>query len=124
MQTSVFRAGPDGRFALVFIKVVHTAIWGAVEGAVLYLLVTGLARRSGRGAVVAAAIVATETVVYLGNGARCPLTGVAESLGADRGTVTDVFLPRWLAKSLPAIHVPLMGLIAWLHLRNLRAGHR
>lgn len=55
MERSVVLAGPPARFALVFIKTVHTAIWGAVEGAAMYLLVTGVARRSGRGVAVAAA---------------------------------------------------------------------
>lgn len=48
------------------------------------------------------------------------LTDVAESLGADDGSVTDIFLPRWIAYDLPAIHVPLILLAAFLHGRNLR----
>ena len=62
-----------------------------------------------------------ETSVFLGNGARCPLTGAAEALGAGHGSVTDLFLPRWLARNLPAIHVPLLFLAAYLHARNLRS---
>jgi hypothetical protein len=32
------------------------------------------------------------------------------NLGAAKGGVTDIFIPKWLANSLPAIHVPLLGL--------------
>jgi hypothetical protein len=34
--------------------------------------------------------------------------------------VTDIYLPRWFAHNLPAIHTPLLVLMAYLHTRNLR----
>lgn len=72
-------------------------------------------------------MVAAESLIFAGNGFRCPLTQVAERLGAERlgaerGSVTDIYLPRWFAHNLPAIHVPLIGLAVCLHARNLRAG--
>jgi hypothetical protein len=106
--------------ALILVKTVHTAIWALVEAAMAYLLVSGLARRTDRRAGVAGAIVAGESLVFLANGARCPLTEVAESLGAEDGSVTDIYLPGWLARSLPVIHVPLVAAAVWLHWRNLR----
>lgn len=54
------------------------------------------------------------------NGFRCPLTQIAERAGAERGSVTDIYLPRWFAHNLPAIHVPLIVLAGYLHTRNLR----
>lgn len=102
-------------------KGIHTLIWLLVEGAVVYLVYAGLSKRTGRDVTVAAVIVAGETVVFLANGASCPLTEVAESLGAGSGSVTDIYLPRWLAKSLPVIHVPLIALIVYLHRDRLRA---
>jgi len=50
----------------------------------------------------------------------CPLTRLAEAAGATSGSVIDVYLPTWLARNLPAIHVPLLLLIGWLHGRTLR----
>jgi hypothetical protein len=105
---------------LTALKLAHTAIWAVVETSVGYLLVAGWTGRSDRRAAIAAGIVGAETAVFLGNGARCPLTGVAERLGARRGSVTDLFLPAWLARNLPAVHVPLLLAAAWLHVRNLR----
>ena len=58
-------------------------------------------------------------LVFAANGFRCPLTEVAESLGAERGSVTDIYLPAWLARNLPAIHVPLIAAAALLHGRSL-----
>ena len=105
--------------ALVVVKTVHTTIWALVEAAMAYLLVSGAVTRSDRWAGIAGAVVAGETLVYLINGARCPLTSLAESLGAEDGSVTDIYLPGWLARVLPAIHVPLVLAAAWLHWRNV-----
>jgi hypothetical protein len=100
-------------------------IWLSVEAAIGYLLYSGATRSSDRRDVAAAAIVAGESIVYLANGARCPLTGLAESLGAESGSVTDMYLPGWLAHNLPAIHVPVLALVLYLHrgilMRILRA---
>ena len=106
--------------ALAALKLVHTAIWAAVEACVAYLLWTGVRGRTGRGPAVAAAIVGGETAVFLACGARCPLTGLARRLGATHGAVTDVYLPRWLAHNLPVIHAPVVVAIVVLHRRNRR----
>ena len=102
------------------IKAIHTLAWFSIEGCMVYVLYAGFAGRSDRRAGIAAAVVAAETLIFAGNGFRCPLTQVAERLGAERGSVTDIYLPRWFARSLPAIHVPLIGLAGFLHARNLR----
>ncbi len=110
--------------ALVGVKLVHTAAWFTIESSMLYVLFAGFARRSDRRAALAGAIVVGECLVFAGNGFRCPLTGVAESLGAEDGSVTDIYLPAWLARNLPAIHVPLVALAVALHTRNLRSRRR
>jgi hypothetical protein len=112
----------DHRRALAVVKGIHTVIWAFVEGAMLYLIASGASGRSDRRAGAAAAIVGAESLVFLANGARCPMTGLAESLGAENGSVTDIYLPGWLARSLPVLHVPLIVAAGWLHWRNLRCG--
>ena len=87
----------------------------------IYVLWAGMAGRSDRRAAVAASVVAVECVVFAANGFRCPLTDVARRLGADDVAVTDIYLPRWFAHSLPAIHVPLILASVWLHARNIRS---
>jgi hypothetical protein len=105
---------------LTAIKVVHTVAWFSIESCMLYVLYAGFARRSDRRAAIAAGVLAGESLVYAADGFRCPLTSLAERLGARRGSVTDIYLPEWLARNLPAIHVPLIVLAAFLHGRNLR----
>lgn len=109
----------DGR-ALVAVKAVHTLAWFSIELCMMYLLYAGFAKRTDRRAAIAAAVVGGESLIFAANGFRCPLTDVAESLGAEDGSVTDIYLPRWLARNLPAIHVPLILLAVFLHARNLR----
>ncbi|MFJ5956442.1 hypothetical protein ACIQC5_10830 [Paenarthrobacter sp. NPDC092416] len=75
----------------------------------------------GSGPGIAATVVAVEAMVFVANGFRCPLTAVARNLGDRTGSVTDIYLPRWLARNLPVIHVPLIVLTVFLHWRNLAA---
>ncbi len=105
---------------LVLIRAVHTAAWAAIEFCVGYLLWSGARGRSDRRAGVAAAVVAGECLVFAANGFRCPLTDLAERAGAASGSVTDIYLPRWFARNLPVLHVPLLVLIGALHSRARR----
>jgi len=108
--------------ALSAIKLLHTLAWFSIESCMVYVLYAGFTGRSDHRTTVAAGVVAGESLIFLANGCRCPLTQVAERLGAERGSVTDIYLPRWFANNLPGIHVPLIVLAAYLHVRNLR-GH-
>lgn len=110
----------SGNHALMGIKVVHTLIWLSIESCVGYVLYSGFANRTDRYVAIAGTVVAGECVVLAANGLRCPLTDLAESYGAERGSVTDLYLPAWLARNLPAIHVPLLVLAIVLHNRSLR----
>jgi len=118
---SACSTGPGVRLAVI--RGVHTAAWFVIESCVGYLLWAGATGRSDRRAAVAAAVVTGECLVFAGNGFRCPLTALAEAAGAESGSVTDIYLPRWFAHRLPAIHVPLLVLIAVLHRRALRSAH-
>ena len=90
----------------------------------MYVLYAGFARRSDRRAAIAAAVVASESAIFAANNFRCPLTDLAESIGTGRGSVTDIYLPAWFARNLPALHVPLIVLAVLLHARNLRDSQR
>ena len=109
--------------ALEAVKVFHTVAWFSIEACMVYLLYAGLRGRTDRRAAVAAAVVGGETLVFVGNGFRCPLTPLARRLGDPHGSVTDIYLPGWFAHNLPAIHVPLILLAVALHGRNARKRH-
>ena len=42
-----------------------------------------------------------ETAIYVSNNQVCPLTPLAEELGAERGSVADIFLPDCVARRIP-----------------------
>jgi len=113
------RRAPSANAALGAITVGHTLAWFSIESCMAYLLYTGFTGRSDRRVAVAASVVATESLVFAVNGFRCPLTTLAERLGAEHGSITDLYLPKWIARNLPAIHVPLMVLAGFLHARTI-----
>lgn len=108
------------RAAIAAVKTVHVLAWLSVEACVAYTLYAGFTGRTDKRAAAAAAVVAGEVLLFAGNGFRCPLTELAGRLGAQSGSVTDIFLPKRLARNLPAIHAPLVALTVYLHARNLR----
>lgn len=102
---------------LFVVRAVHSAVFLVELWAILWLVVTGLLGRSGRSVRVAGLLVAGESAVFLGNRGVCPLTPLAEHYGADRGGVSDIFLPDALARTIPLWSIPLVALGFTLHAR-------
>jgi hypothetical protein len=109
--------------AIVAIKVVHSLVFFVEELSVGYLLYAGLRQRQGRAAAVAAGAIAAESAIYFANGQRCPLAQLAEELGAEHGSVTDIYLPHWIAKRIFTYNAPLVVVIVLLHTRVFLARH-
>ena len=101
------------------VKVIHTAAWFSIESCVAYLLYAGLSGRTDRWAAIAAGVVFGESALFAANRFRCPLTELAQSLGAESGSVTELYLPKWFAHNLPAIHLPLLVIVVFLHGRTV-----
>ena len=62
--------------------------------------------------------------MYAANGFRCPLTDVAERLGAKHGSVADIYLPRWIESHLPFITGPIFAAALIAHAKNAIASRR
>jgi hypothetical protein len=103
------------------VKAFHTFAWFTIEACMVYVLYAGARGRTDRKVGLAAGVVTAETLIFAANGFHCPLTAVARDLGDETGSVTDIYLPRWFAKNLPGIHVPLILAAVLLHWRNYRA---
>ena len=103
----------------IAVKAVHSVAFFILQSAIVYLLYKAVRGESDRHAGASAVLVGGECLVYAGNGFRCPLTGLAEDLGAESGQVTDIFLPRWLADNIANIYGPLFAMALLLHGRNL-----
>ena len=89
--------------AVRLIKAFHTVAFVVIGGSILVYTWDGVTRRTGRRAGVAAAVAIAETIVYASNNQVCPLTPLAETLGAESGSVTDIYLPRWISDRVPLI---------------------
>jgi hypothetical protein len=87
--------------------------------AILWLVVTGIIGRRDRSVAVAGGLVAVEAAVFVANRGICPLTPLAERLGASRGSVSDIFLPDRIARTIPIWSSALVVLGVTLHLRRL-----
>jgi hypothetical protein len=85
------------KVTILHVKLVHTLIFWLLSACVLYALFSGVADRITTWTWVAVGLVLLEGIVLAVSGWTCPLTILTERLGAARGSVTDIFLPKWFA---------------------------
>ena len=88
---------------LVAIKAIHTALFASIGGAIAWFVLDGLRQRPSRSGAMALAVALCETAVYVSNNQVCPLTPLAQEVGAERGSVVDIFLPEWAARRIPLV---------------------
>ena len=106
--------------AVLVVKLVHTIWFLLVSTSIIHIFVTGLLNRPSRWTRPALIAAFLEVAVFLVNAGRCPLTKLAEDLGASSGRVSDIFLPRWFADRIPQIYTPplVIGVAALLFHRR------
>jgi hypothetical protein len=85
------------KLTILHVKVVHTLIFWVLSACVLYVLFSGVVDRITAWTWVAVGLVLVESIVLAVSGWTCPLTILTERMGAARGSVTDIFLPKWFA---------------------------
>ena len=107
---------------LAAVRAVHTAIYGvmtAATAAVAYAAITG---DRGGWLWLSLGLVTLESVVFVGCGLKCPLTGLAVRYGARRGSLFDTFLPERITRHTFTVFAPIILLslamlsARWLHL--------
>ena len=82
---------------IFWVKAVHSLFFFLVTACILFVLYSGVFDSVGRWTVIAIVVVIAEGAALALNRGRCPLTTMAENMGAEDGSVTGIFLPRWLA---------------------------
>ena len=85
------------------IKAIHTVLFASIGAAIALFVWDGLVGRPRRRTATALAIALGETAVYVSNHQVCPLTPLAEELGAASGSVVDIFLPDAVARRIPVV---------------------
>jgi hypothetical protein len=111
--------------ALRAIRIVHTAAFFVIAACIAVFVWDGIRKRPGRRASLAACIAFAESLTYVSNNQVCPLTPLAEELGAKSGTVTDLYLPKAFSDRVPVVGGSALMIGAALHglaLRERRAG--
>jgi hypothetical protein len=100
---------------LRLVRFTHTAIFVVMMAAVFYIDYCGLAGRTDVVFLAAIGLIVLEGLVFFGNGARCPLTEMAQRYGATKGYVFDSFFPeRWTRYTVPVFtSLFVLGLLAW-----------
>ncbi|HEY3331501.1 MAG TPA: hypothetical protein VGK19_15835 [Capsulimonadaceae bacterium] len=98
---------------LAFIKTVHTVIFVIMATAVFYILYCGLLGRFDRLLYLALGLLSIESIVFVGNGMKCPLTKLAVKHGAEKGYVFDSFFPeKWTRYTFPVFgSVLVIGIV-------------
>jgi hypothetical protein len=99
--------------AIVAIKAVHSGIFLLNATSVLHIFWVGVLNRRSRWTRVALFAAVGESIVFVVNRGRCPLTQLVEAMGAENGRVSDIFLPRWFADRIPQLFGPplVIGLL-------------
>jgi hypothetical protein len=110
----------DNKAKLIFIKLIHTAIWLFFVAIILYILYCGLADELTTFTGVAIGLVILEGLILLIFKMKCPLTLLARKYSQSVKDNFDIYLPNWLARynkliftSLYLIGVVLVG-YRWL----------
>ena len=96
------------RLALAGVKGFHTAAFAVIAGSIGVIALDGIRGRPRRRTGVSAVVALTVCAVFAANGFVCPLTPLAERLGAERGSVSDIFLPDIVARNLTPIATPIL----------------
>jgi hypothetical protein len=108
---------------LFAIRAFHSVVFLVMLSAIGWLVATGLTGRRDRSVAAAGTLVAIESAVFVANDGVCPLTPLAERYGADRGGVSDIFLPDVLARTIPIWATALLALGSALHAHRWLRGH-
>lgn len=109
---------------LAGIRAIHTAVFFGVAGQIAVVVWDGLRQQPGRRTAYALAIALGESAVYASNNQVCPLTPLAEELGALDGSVTDIFLPERVSRRIPLIGGTALAVGLGLNLRALIRSRR
>jgi hypothetical protein len=94
--------------ALAAVRTVHTVIYLVMAAATVFVDYAALAGVRGEWLWISLGLLTVESVVFLGNGLKCPLTAVAVRYGAGKGPLFDTFLPEPITRHTFKVFGPLI----------------
>ena len=91
---------------LFLIKFVHSLIFWWQAACLIYILYAGISRTFNLILLIAILSILLNGILLLLNKGRCPFTTLAENQGAGHGSVTDIFLPDFIARNIFRVSFP------------------
>lgn len=97
------------------IKFIHSILFWLMAFCLFYILYCAISRTYDWTLLTAVGIIILEGLSLVFNRWECPLTTLAEKYGAEKGSVTDIFLPIWCARNVFKFFTVLFAIeIVWL----------
>jgi hypothetical protein len=90
------------------VRAVHTAVYVVMAFATFVVLYGGVTGAHGAWLWTALALVAAESVVFVGNGFRCPSTALAARYGGGGAAASDTYFPERLTRHTFQVFGPLI----------------
>jgi len=94
---------------IFYIKLVHSFLFFLIGICTIYVFVAAIVDAITTLTWIAFGVAVIELLVLLLNNWQCPLTDLAESHGAEIGSVADLFLPQWLSDHLFIVFGVIFG---------------
>lgn len=92
------------------IKGLHTGVFALIMGFIVFFAYSGVRGQVSQWTLITLILTVIEALVLMVNRGRCPLTVVVEDLGAEHGSVSDIYLPDIVARHIPHISISLLGI--------------
>lgn len=83
-----------------YIKLVHSLLFFLIGICTIYVFIAAALDHITWLTWMAFGVAVVELLALVFNEWRCPLTDLAENMGAEVGSVADLFLPKWLSDNL------------------------
>ena len=98
---------------LFFIKLIHITIFIFMSSCLIYILYSGITKTYNWALLLAISAILIEGIVLCFNRWQCPLTNLAMKYGDEKGSITDMFYPKWLVPHVFQLNTVLfvIGLI-------------
>lgn len=92
---------------IFFIKLFHTFIFVFMVACLVYIFYSGVTKIFNWILFLAIIAILIEGIALMLNKWRCPLTTLAEKYGAEKGSITDMFLPAIISRNVFKITIVL-----------------
>lgn len=101
---------------LIFIKIIHTAIWLFFNVIIFYMLYAVIIGKIDYRLWIGYGLFLLEGITLLAFNYFCPLTVMARKYSKSTSANFDIYLPHWLAKYNKVIYTSILGIIVIIHI--------